>query len=121
MRKKVIAIILSLMITSALFAQESSKKTITIGTDILPVIGGLPFGFVGLLHNEGKNEVNFGSFYFNAEDESISAIGLFPSYSFYPNVKVRGYFLREALGWVSSIGIINKKKCLQSHFGQLLT
>ena len=103
MRKKVVAIILSLMITSALFAQESSEKTITIGTDILPVIGGLPFGFVGLLHNEGKNEINFGSFYFNDEDESISAIGLFPSYSFYPNGKGQGIFFEGGIG----LGFIN--------------
>ena len=103
MRKKVVAIILSLMITSALFAQESSKKTITIGTDILPVIGGLPFGFVGLLHNEGKNEINFGAFYFNDEDESISAIGLFPSYSFYPNGKGQGIFFEGGIG----LGFIN--------------
>ena len=103
MRKKIIAIILSLMITSALFAREPSEKTITIGTDILPLIGGLPFGFVGLLHNDGKNEINFGSFYFNDDDENISAIGLFPSYSFYPRGKGKGIFFEGGIG----LGFIN--------------
>ena len=87
MHKKIIAIILSLMITSALFAQESSEKTmrrLTIGTDILPLIGGLPFGFVGLLHNDGKNEINASAFYFNDDDENISALGFYPAYRFYP-------------------------------------
>ena len=98
MRKKIIAIILSLMITSALFAREPSEKTITIGTDILPLIGGLPFGFVGLLHDDGKNEINFGSFYFNDDDENISAIGLFPSYSFYPRGKGKGIFFEGGVG-----------------------
>ena len=103
MYKKIIAIILSLMITSALFAREPSEKTITIGTDILPLIGGLPFGFVGLLHNDGKNEINFGSFYFNDDDENISAIGLFPSYSFYPRGKGKGIFFEGGVG----LGFIN--------------
>ena len=86
------------MITSALFAREPSEKTITIGTDILPLIGGLPFGFVGLLHNDGKNEINFGSFYFNDDDENISAIGLFPSYSFYPRGKGKGILFEGGVG-----------------------
>ena len=103
MYKKIIAIILSLMITSALFAREPSEKTITIGTDILPLIGGLPFGFVGLLHNDGKNEINFGSFYFNDDDENISVIGLFPSYSFYPRGKGKGIFFEGGVG----LGFIN--------------
>jgi len=91
------------MITSALFAREPSEKTITIGTDILPLIGGLPFGFVGLLHNNGKNEINFGSFYFNDDDENISVIGLFPSYSFYPRGKGKGIFFEGGVG----LGFIN--------------
>lgn len=98
MYKKIIAIILSLMITSALFAREPSEKTITIGTDILPLIGGLPFGFVGLLHNDGKNEINFGSFYFNDDDENISALGLYPAYRFYPKGKGKGIFLEGGVG-----------------------
>ena len=103
MHKKIIAIILALVITSALFAQESSENTRTIGTDILPLIGGLPFGFVGLLHNDGKNEINFGSFYFNDDDENISAIVLFPTYSFYPKGKGKGIFFEGGVG----LGFIN--------------
>ena len=111
MHKKIIAIILSLMITSALFAREPSEKTITIGTDILPLIGGLPFGFVGLLHNDGKNEINFGSFYFNDDDENISAIGLFPSYSFYPRGKGKGIFFEG--GGVISLSMVKIQKTIK--------
>ena len=106
MHQKIIAIILSLMITSALFAQESSEKTmrrLTIGTDILPLIGGLPFGFVGLLHNDGKNEINASAFYFNDDDENISALGFYPAYRFYPKGKGKGIFFEGGVG----VGFIN--------------
>ena len=89
------------MITSALFAQESSEKTmrrLTIGTDILPLIGGLPFGFVGLLHNDGKNEINASAFYFNDDDENISALGFYPAYRFYPKGKGKGIFFEGGVG-----------------------
>ena len=38
MHKKIVTIVLALAITSVLSAQESTDKTITIGTDILPLI-----------------------------------------------------------------------------------
>ena len=107
MHKKVIAIILSLMITSTLFAQESSENTrgLTIGTDILPLIFGFPNGFVGLLHNEGKNEINVAAFYFkhDDDDENISFLGLYPAYRFYPKGKGKGIFFEGGVG----LGFIN--------------
>ncbi len=107
MHKKVIAIILSLMITSTLFAQESSEKTrgLTIGTDILPLIFGFPNGFVGLLHNDGKNEINVAAFYFkdDDDDENISFLGLYPAYRFYPGGEGKGIFFEGGVG----LGFIN--------------
>jgi len=50
-----------LSITSILPAQdvqESTQKKVTIGVDVLPLIGGFANAQFGFLHNNGKNEVS---------------------------------------------------------------
>ena len=120
MHKQIVTIVLALVITSVLSAQESTDKTITIGTDILPLAGGFANGHFGLTHNNGKNEIFIAAFAGQQENENISFLGIFPSYRLYPSGKGKGFFLREDSVLVSSIGIMSRKKCLQSHFGQLL-
>ena len=59
MNRILATIILMLSITSILPAQdvqESTQKKVTIGVDVLPLIGGFANAQFGFLHNNGKND-----------------------------------------------------------------
>ena len=120
MHKQIVTIVLALAITSVLSAQESTDKTITIGTDILPLIGGFANGHFGLTHNNGKTRLLLPPFLVKTRMKTFLSLAFSRHIACIQVVKVREYFLREDLVSVSSIGIMSRKKCLRSHFGQPL-
>ena len=55
MHKQIVTIVLALAITSILSAQESTDKTIMIGTDLAPLAFGAPNGYFGLFITKSTN------------------------------------------------------------------
>ena len=109
----------TLAITSVLSAQESTDKTITIGTDILPLIGGFANGHFVRITTE-KTRLLLPPFLVKTRMKTFLSLAFSRHIACIQVVKVREFFLREDLVSVSSIGIMPRKKCLQLHFGQLL-
>ena len=103
MHKKIVTIVLALAITSVLSAQESTNKTIMIGTDLAPWAFGAANGYFGLIHNSGKNEIGIAAFSGKDDDENLSFLGISPSYRLYPSGKGKGIFFEGGLG----LGFIN--------------
>ena len=69
MNRILATIILMLSITSILPAQdvqESTQKKVTIGVDVLPLIGGFANAQFGFLHNNGKSEGIFKGIFLEA-------------------------------------------------------
>jgi hypothetical protein len=103
MHKQIATIVLALAITSILSAQESTDKTIMIGTDLAPLAFGAPNGYFGLIHNSGKNEIGVGAFAGKDDDENLSFLGIYPSYRLYPSGKGKGIYVEAGLG----LGFVN--------------
>ena len=103
MHKQIVTIVLALAITSVLSAQESTNKTIMIGTDLAPWAFGAANSYFGLIHNSGKNEIGIAAFSGKDDDENLSFLGIIPSYRLYPSGKGKGIFFEGGLG----LGFIN--------------
>ena len=103
MNRILATIILMLSIASILPAQDvqqSTQKKVTIGVDVLPLIGGFANAQFGFLHNNGKNEVNITGFKGQDQDENLSFLGIWPSYRLYPIGEgiLKGIFLEAGFG-----------------------
>ena len=94
MKTLVVFLILSTMTVT--FAQDTPEKTKMIGTDLLGLLGGGIVGGFGVFKNDGKNEFSFFSFYFNPEDENITAFGGGATYRIYRKGEGRGLFTGQA-------------------------
>ncbi len=108
MNRILATIILMLSITSILPAQdvqESTQKKVTIGVDVLPLIGGFANAQFGFLHNNGKNEVSIRGFTGQVPDEDLGVVGIWPSYRLYPIGEgiLKGIFFEAGFG----VGFIN--------------
>ncbi len=108
MNRILVTTILMLSIASILPAQdvqESTQKKVTIGIDILPLIGGFANAQFGFLHNNGKNEVSIAGFTGQVPDEDLGVVGIWPSYRLYPIGEgiFKGIFLEAGFG----VGFIN--------------
>ena len=103
MNRILATIILMLSITSILPAQdvqESTQKKVTIGVDVLPLIGGFANAQFGFLHNNGKNEVSIRGFTGQVPDEDLGVVGSWPSYRLYPIGEgiLKGIFFEAGFG-----------------------
>ena len=85
--------------------QQFTPKKVTIGIDLLPLIGGFANAQFGFLHNNGKNEVSIGGFTGQNPDEDLGFVGIWPSYRLYPIGEgiLKDIFLEGGFG----VGFIN--------------
>ena len=108
MNRILATIILMLSIASIVPAQDvqqSTQKKVTIGVDVLPLIGGFANAQFGFLHNNGKNEGVIRGFTGQDPDEDLGFVGIWPSYRLYPIGEgiLKGVFLEAGFG----VGFIN--------------
>jgi len=108
MNRILATIILMLSIASIVPAQDvqqSTQKKVTIGVDVLPLIGGFANAQFGFLHNNGKNEGVIRGFTGQDPDEDLGFVGIWPSYRLYPIGEgiLKGIFLEAGFG----VGFIN--------------
>ena len=98
-------IVLIIMLNFA-FSQMSTSDTTQMNdaekTKIIeipwPLIFGFPvFGF-GVIQNNGKNELHFGAFYYDEEDEHYNEFGGWLGYRIYKNGKGKGLFYGVGIG-----------------------
>ena len=98
-----IIIALFTLLTFSFAIPKSEALQVSVGTDPLPLLAGIPFGMVSVMDDEGISELSVSVFSFADEDENISAIGTYPAIRYYNNGEGKGPFVEGGIG----LGFIN--------------